>query len=316
MAIIKKQKVICLAGALIVLGGITGYSWSQRPQDVLPEIELPQSGSAEAVETFDIAPTVLSDLDENNEVENVFESVIPNEDALENEIANALDFLPSIASVDAQDQYEEINGYKLKQISNGSITVEPSTGCWQYDTDLDIDREVHIPDDDTLVQKAKEYIAEKNLYTGEIAHISVGTTTTGDATIGTERIIRKNVYCYPDIDNKCVYGLYRIMISFGDNGEIVGVNKQINDIAEVKQVSLKDSKQILGDIEAKAYSNDSSVALEEATIDECTLAYYADNQVHNGKIYIQPVYVLLGSGINPETGNKEDFSLIFDAVER
>lgn len=99
----------------------------------------------------------------------------------------------------------------------------------------------------------------------------------GDAAQGTEEILRKNVYFYPEIAGKPVYGTFRICISVSGSGEIVGVDKFANEYTLVDvDVEGKNYREVATSLSKKEYTLNAEVAPDSILVDSVSDAFYAD----------------------------------------
>ena len=177
-----------------------------------------------------------------------------------------------------------------------TVGIDAQTGRWFYQRPIDFDATGGTLSDTDAIQIAEQFIADNDLYPlKELGDAKVGTTSTGDAAQGTEEVLRKNVYFYPEIAGKPVYGTFRICISISGSGEIVGVDKFANEYALVDaDVEGKNYHEVATSLSENDYTLNAEVAPNSILIDSVSDAFYADPESE----YIQPIYVLEGSGEN------------------
>lgn len=177
-----------------------------------------------------------------------------------------------------------------------TVGIDAQTGRWFYQRPIDFDATGGTLSDADAIQIAEQFIADNDLYPlKELGDAKVGTTSTGDAAQGTEEVLRKNVYFYPEIAGKPVYGTFRICISISGSGEIVGVDKFANEYALVDaDVEGKNYREVATSLSENDYTLNAEVAPNSILIDSVSDAFYADPESE----YIQPIYVLEGSGEN------------------
>lgn len=188
-----------------------------------------------------------------------------------------------------------------------TIGIDPQTGRWFYQKPIDFEATGGALSDKEAIQIAENFIADNNLYSLEsLGEAKLGVTSTGDATQGTEEILRKNVYFYPQIDGKPVYGTFRICISISPNGEVIGVDKFVNELQLVDvPIEGKKFNDVVTALDEKDYVLNSEIAPNSISIDSISDAFYADPESE----YIQPIYVLEGTD---ESASKE-YSIWMDA---
>ena len=103
------------------------------------------------------------------------------------------------------------------------------------------------------------------------------------------------MYYYPEIAGKPVYGTFRICISVSGSGEIVGVAKLANEYTLVDaDVEGKNYQEVAASLSENDYTLNAEVAPESILVNSVSDAFYADPESE----YIQPIYVLEGSGEN------------------
>lgn len=177
-----------------------------------------------------------------------------------------------------------------------TVGIDAQTGRWFYQKPIDLDAKEGVLSDADAIQIAEQFLADNNLYPlKELGDAKVGTTSTGDAAQGTEEVLRKNVYFYPEVAGKPVYGTFRICISISGSGEIVGVDKFANEYALVDaDVEGKNYHEVATSLSENDYTLNAEVAPNSILIDSVSDAFYADPESE----YIQPIYVLEGSGEN------------------
>ena len=192
-------------------------------------------------------------------------------------------------------------------VDGTTIGIDAQTGRWFYQKPIDFDAKGGALSDQDAIRIAEDFIADNDLYPlDSLGEAKIGTTSTGDATQGTEEILKKNVYFYPEIDGKPVYGTFRICISVSPSGEIVGVDKLANEYELVDvPVEGKSFKDVTAALDQKDYVLNSEVAPRSISIDSISDAFYADPESE----YIQPIYVLEGIDENAA----EEYSIWMDA---
>ena len=125
------------------------------------------------------------------------------------------------------------------------VTVNSDIGFWSYTREFDFSQPIDLPDDAEAKALAEAFILENKLLdTVDPDNLTVQYTTTGDKLQGTEQILEKTVTYFPDLDGTPVYGLYRISVTIGDRGEIIGVQKQANPAEYAAEVTVKSEEEI------------------------------------------------------------------------
>lgn len=282
--VIQNRKIF----VAVILCGVTVLHFAEPQNEQIPKLKLPVVGN---IATANIRVSI--------------------EDTIESEIDNVSQSLAvyRLKPVNLNQEKKKIG--ELFQISSSDIGAFPTgntlpdgttvgidaqTGRWFYQRPIDLDATGGVLSDADAIQIAEQFIADNDLYPlKELGDAKVGTTSTGDAAQGTEEVLRKNVYFYPEIAGKPVYGTFRICISISGSGEIVGVDKFANEYALVDaDVEGKNYHAVATSLSENDYTLNAEVAPNSILIDSVSDAFYADPESE----YIQPIYVLEGSGEN------------------
>ena len=286
--VIQNRKIFVAVCVAVILCGVTVLHFAEPQNKQIPKLKLPVVGN---IATANIRVSI--------------------EDTIESEIDNVSQSLAvyRLKPVNLNQEKKKIG--ELFQISSSDIGAFPTgntlpdgttvgidaqTGRWFYQRPIDFDATGGTLSDTDAIQIAEQFIADNDLYPlKELGDAKVGTTSTGDAAQGTEEVLRKNVYFYPEIAGKPVYGTFRICISISGSGEIVGVDKFANEYALVDaDVEGKNYHEVATSLSENDYTLNAEVAPNSILIDSVSDAFYADPESE----YIQPIYVLEGSGEN------------------
>lgn len=220
--------------------------------------------------------------------------------------------------------------YCVLEEQNLTITIDERNGYWsvtqndsQYDQPEDLTIPKNLPSNEEAVEIAKAYIKEHQLFDGDLGEPIVGSSYTDDDLTGDRQDLTVSVMFVPPIDGKEVYGLYRILLVIGDNGEIRDVFKQADPVEFVKSVKLKTEEQVMEEVQNHPETlSSNAVDIDKGVITDCELIYYVDGESVDGKNYAYPVYVLTGKEDNTasqkRTAGQQDecFSVIVDAIQR
>ena len=286
--VIRNRKIFVAVCVAVILCVVTVLHFAEPQEEQIPKLKLPVVGN---IATANIRVSI--------------------EDTIESEIDNVSQSLAvyRLKPVNLNQEKQKIG--ELFQISSSDIGAFPTgntlpdgttvgidaqTGRWFYQKPIDLDATGGVLSDADAIQIAEQFIADNDLYPlKELGDAKVGTTSTGDAAQGTEEVLRKNVYFYPEIAGKPVYGTFRICISISGSGEIVGVDKFANEYALVDaDVEGKNYHEVATSLSKNEYTLNAEVAPNSILIDSVSDAFYADPENE----YIQPIYVLEGSGEN------------------
>lgn len=286
--VIRNRKIFVAVCVAVILCVVTVLHFAEPQNEQIPKLKLPVVGN---IATANIRVSI--------------------EDTIESEIDNVSQSLAvyRLKPVNLNQEKKKIG--ELFQISSSDIGAFPTgntlpdgttvgidaqTGRWFYQKPIDLDAKEGVLSDADAIQIAEQFIADNDLYPlKELGDAKVGTTSTGDAAQGTEEILRKNVYFYPEIAGKPVYGTFRICISISGSGEIVGVDKFANEYALVDaDVEGKNYHEVATSLSENDYTLNAEAAPNSILIDSVSDAFYANPESE----YIQPIYVLEGSGEN------------------
>lgn len=286
--VIQNRKIFVAVCVAVILCVVTVLHFAEPQNEQIPKLKPPVVGN---IATANIRVSI--------------------EDTIESEIDNVSQSLAvyRLKPVNLNQEKQKIG--EMFQISSSDIGTFPTgntlpdgttvgidvqTGRWFYQRPIDLDAKGGTLSDTNAIQIAEQFIADNDLYPlKELGDAKVGTTSTGDAAQGTEEILRKNVYFYPEIAGKPVYGTFRICISISGRGEIVGVDKFANEYTLVDvDVEGKNYREVATSLSKKEYTLNAEVAPESILVDSVSDAFYADPESE----YIQPIYVLEGSGEN------------------
>ena len=109
--------------------------------------------------------------------------------------------------------------------------MEEDTGYWSYTStaydSLIQSEEKAIVSDNTLLKKTRDFIETYNICQNDTYNLNVTETTTGGWN-SDEQILAKDVYVFPNINDTPVYGVYRFVLSYDMDGEIIAIKSFFN----------------------------------------------------------------------------------------
>ena len=228
-----------------------------------------------------------AELDTTAKTEAVYRMRIPSRAELEAQIASVARLEDASETwLTGDDRYYSFDDGRM-------VTVNSAIGFWSYTREFDFAQPADLPDDAEAKELARSFILENQLLDAvDPDNLTVQYTTTGDRLQGTEQILEKTVTCFPDLDGTPVYGLYRISVTIGDQGEIVGVKKQANPAEYAANVAVKSEEEIRAAVSNQDYSLNPGGNPANAGFAAETgyAAYYCDAN----SAYLLPVYVIVG----------------------
>lgn len=172
-----------------------------------------------------------------------------------------------------------------------SVAGDGINGYWSITRDRELEGfPEHLPTDEEAAAKAEAFIREHRLFSGELGEPVISRDYSGQ---GKERRdLNVRVSFFPSIQERPVYGRYRITLILGDHGEIEGVFKTASPVGAGKETALKSQEEVRREVENHPEHlgfAQSSLEQGEGVVTRCRLAYYVDG---NGPGYAYPIYVL------------------------
>lgn len=195
------------------------------------------------------------------------------------------------------------------------IWLHTETGKWamtQPDK-LFTSATTNIPADVEVSRIATEYLTQKGLLPADFKLQSVVAITEGMSD-NNQRVIGKSAYFYRYVDDQPVYGVSRIIVDIGDNGEILGVSKFYKDVEQAGKIKLKTVGHAFNELkEKKALVTTDNPQIKDATIDSVELRYWEDAGSVADQPFMQPVYVFKAKSVS--NGKAHLFEGVVPAIE-
>ena len=211
--------------------------------------------------------------------------------------------LSSILSITENWTSKDVRRY----IANEKYTVEVNTqtGYWSFQ-DRSITNELYQSSEqssltnDEVCQKAKEVAIKFGVDQTLFSKLSVGgiEQTTFDPQTDSEvtKVVGHNVYFYPVIDGKDLWGIARFVVTLDGKGQVAGIMKSYPDLeihSQVKAISSKDASEKILSQEGIMISDDPSDA-DAIVVNDYEVVYYIDIISFEEDNFFQPVYVFRG----------------------
>ena len=194
------------------------------------------------------------------------------------------------------------------------LYFDTATGYWQFRLASHARPCADPITAETAVEIAKQFITDGGLYDGDLGEALIGTETTGsEFEEGGEQLVTWIVTYTPRIAGRAVYGLHRISVDVGVDGTIRAVLYQVAPVELAGTVPLQDwaaTEEWL--LQYPQEASASAYGLQDAVVDGCELAYYADGYEYDGGLYALPIYVFTGSGAAPD-GSTQYFDIMLTA---
>lgn len=313
-SIIAAGAVICgalvLGSALFISQSIMGGGGS------LPRPKLPEKGSDN--------PTAYT-FSSSFELPNVQEASVYK--VTTGSAAQIYDQVEDVLGIEDITTYDSFGGetgesfYSLED-KGLMVCVNTQNGFWDITMiDEPITPPEDLPSDQEAEEIARDFISKHGLFSGDLGEAVITHGYTGSEETGDRVNLDVSVTFIPDIDGHEVYGLYRINVTVGDNGEIKSVFNQAAPTSNSGKVRLKTREQVMQEVadHPESLSNTSS-STAPGTITGCELKYYFDGTTENGESYAHPIYVLTAQsneeGISTfsTAGDEDEFTVLIDAA--
>lgn len=277
--ILRKKSVIALILLLSIacMGGAVHHASSGEQ---IPKLQLPKAGN---LDTSSVQVTLEASAAEQliGEELPVYRMKAVDADAERQKISRIFDVKPT-----------EIGSFPDGNTLDGRVSVglDEQTGRWFYREALDWDAAGKVTlSDEEAIEIAQNFITENDLYpVDDLGEAKIGETYTGTEVEGNKQTLQKNVYYYPTVAGEKVYGNFRICVSIGSNGNIVGVDKFANEYELVNRIDSKKQEAVEQALAEGDYTFEGETALQALGLDALSYAFYADPESE----YIQPIYVL------------------------
>ena len=279
--------------------GVTNPSIDSNLTNKYPPINWPEAGaSSENVSKLSMS-TDMPLSEDANEI-TIYKAKQPNiDDICKN--------LSSILSITEQWTVKDTRRF----IANEKYIVEVNTqtGYWSFQ-DRSITNGLYGSSkqssltNDEVCQKAKEVAIKFGVDQTLFSKLNIGNIeqTTLDPETESEitKVVGYNVYFYPVIDGKDVWGVARFMVTLDGTGQVAGIMKSYPDLemhSQVKTISPKEASQKILSKEGIMMSDDPYDA-NAVVVDDYEVVYYIDIISFDEENFLQPVYVFKGSYTN------------------
>ena len=295
---------------LLVLGiyTLSKSGTYQNPGIQVPELFIPMSGSAASSPDYSFNADISSlpkdaklyKFIHNNEFENSYNNIKHTFKFTENAVVQNIDDVRFLS-----EENEAVSKW---------LDFYFSDGTWQYhDYSKPTAASVKLPSNEASAQLAIAFLKNNNLYNDRFAVSAVVEQYSGSKETDDYNAYCKSVYFYPSIDGMPVYGVSRIVVDIGDNGDIIGVSHFYKDIIESETVGLISPESLYESIERAELSSNINPSAVKATINEIYLGYWEDAGSVEEQPYLQPVWVFTGVAVFDD-GQEEPFDVIASAI--
>lgn len=200
---------------------------------------------------------------------------------------------------------------------DGTFEYWYDSGKWSYTSqEVDSIKGGNVPNKNEAIKIAKNYLESIGVEIPDRfkQNVVVSETTSGDNLKGDYRILSRNVYFYPVIDGKPVYGVSRLTISVGVDGKILRVEKFYKDFEEDSEYPIINADEALQKLNSDEASVNIDTNAQEAEIIDIDVNYWEDAGGVSEQPHLQPVWVIKGKSKN-NRGEEKNFDAIIPALK-
>lgn len=211
-------------------------------------------------------------------------------------------------------EYDSLMKRYLVRDGQKQLELEAESGKWEYHDYAvwgNVELNKSIPSDEEAIRAAQTTLDRLGIKTANF-NVRVVPQTAGGL-MGNEKIVRKDVYLMRMLDGKPVYGVSRIIVSVGHQGEIEAICKFYHELEFDRAVELKNVEQAYTELKNKKASINIHPDAKTAVIKQIKLGYWEDAGPSSSQIYVQPVWVFRGDAY--VNGEVEEFDAFVPAVE-
>lgn len=288
-------------------------AWNNRSGDGdIPKLKIPEVGAETNIEQLEVQiPTKqIKELEQVKKAP-VYKYVLPKKEKIIS-IADKLGC--DMKNPDRDAEYELGKGTNEK----GDIlyfTYEPGNGCWNWvnQTVQEKTKGKNLPSDQQCQEQAIAKLKELGIYQTRFNTLQVEPET-GINEQDEETTVAKTLLFYPEIDGQVVEGVSRIIVSFGDNGEIYEISKYYKDFVEVKEKEVISVNAALKKVDQGDAMFTLGETVEKAALNNAVLTYWEDPRDIDDQSYLQPVWVFEGESAEADAANKQ-FEAIVPALK-
>lgn len=226
-----------------------------------------------------------------------------------------LDKLAETFGFSTNAKTEDFGDFIIVEDDEMMIDYETATGAWSF-RDKSYDKTVahSLPSEKESAIIARTFLIENELYNERFSMETVVTKYSGNEADETYAPYCNAVYFYPMLNDKPILGVSRIVVSVGEDGQIVEVLKYYKDFVSCGEIELASPMSFVDGIKANQYSTSINSKAISSNITEVELAYWEDAGSCDEQPYLQPVWIFTGTSVQPD-GTVETFDVIVQAAK-
>lgn len=296
--------------ALLILSLLSGCSQSKNKY---PEINWPEIG-APTDNHLSVAADDSMKISDDAEEAFIYKIKKPNID----EITTHLN-----EKFGVKDSWTESDMRKYVSNEDYSLDIDLNTGYWYYS-----DKKIHEGSsynsgkpsslsEKKCIEIATEIAKQHGVDLEMFSNIRVGTIEYGGTQYGSPVVVGHDVYFYPVLNNRNVWGIARFTVELDGDGNVASIGKlfpEIEQCATEKMISQKDALQQIMDKKGHIVSETPAEA-NSVKINGCEIVYYINVVDLEQDYYCQPVYVFKGEYLhNGETIKDYEYVAMVSAL--
>ena len=298
---LSKRIAVMLACVLLI-----SFSGCGAQSVSVPQLDIPMNGNTppEINHTIELSTADLQTTAE------IYRFVEPAENPEE-----ILAKLSGIFGLSTGAQVEQYDNFVVMKDGKLRIEYETDTGMWSFRDNSYDKRLTHtLPSEEESAEIARTFLTENGLYDERFTMGSVVVSYSGDPADDTYAPYCNSVYFYPVLNDKPILGVSRIVVSIGENGQIIEVLKYYKDFVSYGEIELESPISFTEGIQTNQYSTSINSDAVSSTITEVELAYWEDAGSCEDQPFLQPVWVFTGSSVQSD-GSEDTFDIIVQAAK-
>lgn len=288
------KKIRAMLSFIICLAILSGCQ-KQNKDVSYPELDLPKTGSVESPDaTYSIGDQLAEDLQKTQTVM-TYKFVTPDIKKVRQHLNDQFDTVQNFTN-DGNRNYSASE--------NVILEVDESNGFWTY-TNKVVQENIYSPIPSRISEDeckslasdiAKVHEVDLDMFTDiKVVPVEYSMAPSEDGTASDPIAVAYDVYFYPIINGKSVYGVSRFVVSLDGDGNVAGIKKQYKDIIPYQEETIISLDEAVNKLKAGEASVNVMSAYEQAEINEYNIVYYADVSSIDEQPYMQPIYCLEGT---------------------
>ena len=298
---------------LFSLSSCSNHRNSSLKHNTYPEINWPEVGGVQ--EQLPVSADVALELTDQSTAK-IYKAKAPN-------IPEICAYLKSFYNI--ADQWELVDDINIISSENTMMMVDLNTGYWVFKDNI-ISNQLYSSQEaaaisaDQAIDIATEIAKKHNVDLDVFCDIKATpiecefVQSDSAPNITTSVVVGYDVYLYPIIDGKSVWGISRFIVTVDGNGSVARVVKSYPELEFCAEETIITKKHALSTImQGEGYLMSSHpTQADSIVINSCEIVYYLDIISFKEDNYCQPVYVFTGTYMDAgkEIEYKEYISMV------